>query len=258
MITVLAAGCVFASVWILSLPSPAAFRLSTVLEAPESMPRTPASSRPTRQPAPARTTRIAAMIAWLRGAVGAIGKRRREVAKRRAAVIEFCDGIAVELTAGRPPGTALIHAAEVLPDLAGLTAVTEAVENGDDVPAALTRAATTEGRDSLRLLAGCWRIGVDRGGMLASVIEGLAVALRDEQSHRDDIALQLAGPRATARLLAGLPILGLGMAAALGAKPLSFLFATMPGILCLILGIGLDAVGLWWTARLAQSAEQIQ
>jgi tight adherence protein B len=94
--------------------------------------------------------------------------------------------------------------------------------------------------------------------MLASVIEGLAEALRDEQSHRDDIALQLAGPRATARLLAGLPILGLGMAAALGAKPLSFLFATLPGALCLTLGLGLDVLGLWWTAHLAAAAEQSQ
>ena len=172
--------------------------------------------------------------------------------------IELCDGIATELAAGRPPDTALSYAAEALPSLPGLTAVVDAAQNGDDVPTALIRAAEPEGCEGLRLLAGCWRVGVDRGGMLAAVIEGLAEALRDEQSHRDDIALQLAGPRATARLLAGLPILGLGMAAALGAKPLSFLFATLPGALCLTLGIGLDALGLWWTARLATAAERSQ
>jgi tight adherence protein B len=140
----------------------------------------------------------------------------------------------------------------------GLAAVIDAAQNADDVPAALTRASTADGCEGLRLLAGCWRIGMDRGSMLASVIEGLAEALRDEQSHREEIALQLAGPRATARLLAGLPVLGLGMAAALGAKPLTFLFTTLPGVLCLSLGTTLDAVGLWWTARLATSAEQVQ
>jgi tight adherence protein B len=114
------------------------------------------------------------------------------------------------------------------------------------------------GCDGLRLLAGCWRIGVDRGAMLAAVIEGLSEALRDEQSHREEITLQLAGPRATARLLAVLPALGLGMAAALGARPLPFLFGTLPGAVCLALGLGLDALGLWWTARLATAAEQTQ
>lgn len=251
MIATLAAACVFASVWLLSLPSPATLRLSEVLRPPPSK----GSARPA---APYASGQVAATIAWLRRTAGALPRRRREAATRRTVVIELCDGIAAELAAGRPPDTALSNAAEVLPALPGLSAVVDAAQNGDDVPAALTRAATTEGCDGLRLLAGCWRVGVDRGGMLASVIEGLAEALRDEQSHRDDIALQLAGPRATARLLAGLPILGLGMAAALGAKPLSFLFATLPGALCLTLGLGLDVLGLWWTSRLAAAAEQSQ
>jgi tight adherence protein B len=234
--------CVFAAVWILSLPSPATLRLTAVFRVP-----------PTRSHRPAP-----AVIAWLRTTVGTLRNRRRNVAKRRAAVIELCDGIAVELAAGRPAAVALTEAARVLPAMPGLAAIIDAAQSADDVPAALIRASTTEGCEGLRLLAGCWRIGMDRGSMLASVIDGLAEALRDEQSHREEIALQLAGPRATARLLAGLPVLGLGMAAALGARPLTFLFTTLPGICCLGLGTTLDAVGLWWTARLAKSAEQVQ
>ena len=239
MTAVATAACVFAAVWMLSLPPPAALRLTNVFRTPQ------AASRPA----------TSALIARLRSAVGALRGRRRDVAKRRAAVIELCDGIAVELAAGRPAATALAEAARVLPAMPGVAAVIDAAQNADDVPAALTRASRTEGCEGLRLLAGCWRIGMDRGSMLASVIEGLAEALRDEQSHREEIALQLAGPRATARLLAGLPVLGLGMAAALGAKPLTFLFTTLPGALCLSAGTTLDAVGLWWTARLAASAE---
>jgi tight adherence protein B len=94
--------------------------------------------------------------------------------------------------------------------------------------------------------------------MLASVIDGLAEALRDEQTHREEVALQLAGPRATARLLAGLPLLGLLMAVALGARPFAFLLGTAPGGLCLGLGVGLDALGLWWTRRLATTAEELR
>lgn len=253
MIAVLAAGCVFAAVWILSLPSPAALRLTTVFHAPRPDPDVPGSARPSATTWP---TAIVGTLGSLRQMTAALGRRRREVAARRAAVIELCDAIAAELSAGRPAGVALIQAAGSLPRLPGLAAVIDAARSGDDVAAALARASSAEGCDGLRLLAGCWRIGVDRGGMLVSVIEGLAEALRDEQSHREDVALHLAGPRATARLLAGLPILGLAMAAALGAKPLGFLFGSLPGCLCLVLGSGLDAVGLWWTSRLAVAAEQ--
>lgn len=239
MSIVAAAFCVFVAVWLLWSPSPAALRLNAVFR-----------TSPRRPGLPARLARS-------RETVGALGRRRRTLAARRAAVIELCDGIAAELVAGRPAGLALVHAADVLPNAPGLPAVIDAARNGDEVPAALARAAETEGCEGLRLLAGCWRIGMERGGMLATVIEGLAEALRDQQSHREEIALELAGPRATARLLAGLPILGLGMAAALGGRPLTFLFGTLPGALCLVLGVGLDALGLWWTARLATAAEQI-
>jgi tight adherence protein B len=250
VIIILVAGCAFAAVWVASLPPPAAVRLTSVIGA-----REPSGHPPVAKPqASTRTARARAAAARLRVLRGALGRRQRIVAARRIAVIELCDATAAELTAGRPAGTALAQAASVLPDLPELASIADAAP--EDVIATLTRASAVEGCDGLRLLAGCWRIGIDRGGMLASVIEGLTEALRDEQAHREEIALQLSGPRATARLLAGLPALGLGMAAALGAKPLQFLFTTMPGVLCLSLGSGLDILGLWWTSRLATAAEQ--
>jgi tight adherence protein B len=242
MTAVLAGVAVFAAVWIGSLPSPANFRLEALL-------------RKTSEDRSARRARIVAESRERasRAVSRTLNRGRREAAARQAAVIELCDGIAAELIAGRPADIALANAGAVLP---GLAMVTEAARTSDDVPTALEHAARTPGFDGLRLLAGCWRVGVDRGGMLATVIEGLADALRDERSHREEVALQLAGPRATARLLAVLPLLGLAMAAALGAHPLRFLFATAPGLLCLGLGTGLDALGLWWTSRLATGAEE--
>jgi tight adherence protein B len=119
----------------------------------------------------------------------------------------------------------------------------------------LDQASSRPGAEGLRLLAACWRIGAESGGTFASVVDGLAMALRDEEAHREEVAAQLAGPRATARLLAGLPLLGLAMAAALGAHPVTFLLSTWPGICCLILGAVLDVAGLAWTRRIAESAE---
>ncbi|MBG6092429.1 type II secretion system F family protein [Actinomadura viridis] len=129
------------------------------------------------------------------------------------------------------------------------TASTKVIEHLEEL------SGREDGAEGLRLLAACWRIGAERGGALATVLDGLATALRDEEAQRQEIATQLAGPRATARLLAGLPLLGLGMAAALGANPLAFLFGTLPGLGCLSAGVGLDLAGLWWTRRLAHAAE---
>ncbi len=94
------------------------------------------------------------------------------------------------------------------------------------------------------------------GAGLAAVVERVGSALRTAQAHRQDVAAQLAGPRATARMLAALPALGLLMGAALGMRPLGFLLGGVPGLLCLTSGIALDAGGLWWTHRMAVRATE--
>jgi tight adherence protein B len=229
---VLPAALAGLAVWIAAAPSRAAFRLRDLL----------AASVPSQAAAAVRAIRVS--LAELR-------RRRHRAGDRRAAVIELCDGISAELAAGRPPETALARAAAVIdPELRTALEFTR----GGDIAAELDRAAQLLGAEALRLLAGCWRIGAERGAMFGGVVAGLATVLRDEESHRAEVAAQLAGPRATARLLAVLPLLGLAMGAALGARPLAFLFGGLPGLSCLLTGVGLDTLGLWWTRRLAAAA----
>jgi len=229
----LAALCVGTAVWSLTMPSPAALRLREMLNA---------STAPWPH-------RVAARAG---AALGEVRRRHGETRLRRTAVIELCDGIAAELVAGRTPTAAFAESAAVLDPAVGSSLL--APRPGEVIPDLLDRMAKSPGAEGLRLLAACWRIGAERGGALASVIQSLSDALREEEVHRREVAAQLAGPRATARLLAGLPLLGLGMAAALGARPLAFLFGTLPGAACLLAGVGLDVLGLWWTRRLAASA----
>jgi tight adherence protein B len=230
----LAVSCLAGACWAMALPPPALVRLRAALTV---------RRRPWHH----------LVLARAGSALREAGGRRRQVSCRRAAVIELCDGIAAELAAGRTPAAAFAEAAAVLdPSVAGALL---RPRPGEELADTLERAAAAPGAEGLRLLAGCWRIGAERGGALATVIDNLAETLRDQEAHRQEIAAQLAGPRATARLLAGLPLLGLGMAAALGAHPLAFLFGTVPGVVCLVVGAGLDALGLWWTGRLAAAAE---
>jgi tight adherence protein B len=72
---------------------------------------------------------------------------------------------------------------------------------------------------------------------------------------RRQVSAGLAGARATARLLASLPILGLCLGYAVGARPLTFLTGTQVGWLCLAVGLALAGVGLFWVERLADACE---
>ena len=56
-------------------------------------------------------------------------------------------------------------------------------------------------------------------------------------------------------LLAGLPVLGIGLGAGMGADPLRVLIGTVPGQLALLTGVGLEALGVLWTSRVITKAQ---
>ncbi|WP_433249655.1 type II secretion system F family protein [Streptosporangium sp. CA-135522] len=189
-----------------------------------------------------------------------IGRSRpsRRTAAWRAASIELCQGLAAELAAGRTAGEALARAvsAAEFPDPVALRPLIAAARDGGDVPAALLAAAPEQGGEAFRGLAACWQASVTVGAALSVLVDRVTGSLREAQAHRQDVTAQLAGPRATARLLAGLPVLGLLMAMGLGMRPLHFLLGSPAGLVCLVVGLGLDGCGLWWTHRLITHAQQ--
>ncbi|NEB75733.1 hypothetical protein G3I40_10905, partial [Streptomyces sp. SID14478] len=129
---------------------------------------------------------------------------------------------------------------------------------GGDVSGALRQAAREPGAEGLHGLAACWRVAVDRGAGLAAGLERLAGALRAERDQRADLTAQLAGPWSTAVMLAGLPVLGLLLGSALGARPLKVLLHTGAGFGCLVVGGVLEAAGLWWAVRIVRGAEGVK
>ncbi|MEV3978427.1 type II secretion system F family protein [Nonomuraea sp. NPDC049758] len=192
----------------------------------------------------------------LRATLTRPGPTRRADSWRRAS-IELCQSLSAELAAGRTPGEALTRAIAAVdfPDPEALRPALAAARDGGDVSAALTAAAPAQGGEGLRRLAACWDVSLTVGAGMSGLVERVGGTLRAAQAHRQDVAAQLAGPRTTARMLAALPVLGLVMAGALNMHPLSFLFGTLPGLLCLLSGTALDACGLWWTHRMATKAQ---
>ncbi|MER7494314.1 type II secretion system F family protein [Streptomyces pharetrae] len=177
--------------------------------------------------------------------------------RRGDAVIALCAALAGEVRAGRQPGEALLRAAHDTGGLAGAQpAVLAAARFGGEVPGALAAAARQPGADGLLGLAACWRVAVDHGAGLAAGLDRLEAALRAERDQRADLRAQLSGARATAVMLAALPVLGLLLGTALGADPLHVLLHTGPGLICLALGGVLEAAGLWWVLRIVRGAEE--
>jgi tight adherence protein B len=182
--------------------------------------------------------------------------RRRAEAAERAGAVEACAALSAELRAGRDPADALAAAAAVAtgPSQRSLRAAAAAARLGGDVPSALCAESGSEVAHVLRALAACWTVCATSGSGLAAAVERLEEGLRGEQAQRRAVDGELAGPRATAALLAVLPAFGLLLAAGLGADPLHVLLETPLGLVCLTLGLALDGLGVLWTDRLVRRA----
>lgn len=184
--------------------------------------------------------------------VPSVRGRRRQRAADQAAVLEVCDLLAAELAAGQPPGAALSAAGERWPPL---RPAVEAHHLGADVPRALRElAAARPGAADLRWVAGAWQVAHHSGHGLAAALERTGTGLRARRRTRRLVDSELASARATARLVACLPLAVLVMGSGAGSDPWAFLLRTPAGWVCGATGLGLLALGLWWIERLADRA----
>jgi len=95
----------------------------------------------------------------------------------------------------------------------------------------------------------------DTGMSLAAILYRLADALEAGEDAQQARAAASAGPKATASLLAWLPVAGLGLAHLLGAS-LGELLTTVTGWSLLLAGSALAVVGRFWTARMIRTAQE--
>ena len=178
-----------------------------------------------------------------------LGRRTREEHLTRAEVAGSCAVIANQVRVGRIPAEALSLAAEDAPVLAVAARVQR---NGGDVVAALLGQAVRPGCRGLQDLARAWQVGTRTGAPMADLLDQVATALRSDQSVERTVASELAGPRATGRVMAVLPLCGIGLGYLLGGDPIGFLLGGPLGWACLIGGAVMAAAGVLWIEALAR------
>lgn len=196
---------------------------------------------------------IAGSAAWAGGGLVERAAARRQATQVAGRVREICEQIAADLDAGQPPGAALDRAAQ---EWSPIEPVAAAFGLGGDVPDGLRQVAASPGAEDLRLVAAAWQVGQRSGLGLAQALGRVAEGLAAAESTRRLVTSELASARATARLLAGLPVLALLMGTGVGGNPWAFLLTTTPGLLCLAGGLALAFVGLAWIERLAGEIER--
>jgi len=135
-------------------------------------------------------------------------------------------------------------------------------EDGDPVAGFVV--AEDHGRDPASRMRGlggawidvavAWQVAQTVGAPLAASLRRFAEAVRSAQEVRDDVAVALADPAATARLVAWLPLVAIVLAIALGFDVAAVLSQPV-GLACAAIGVALMLVARRWTRRLVASAQ---
>ncbi len=200
---------------------------------------------------------VAAVLAAGYGTVAAVAMRGRVQARRRTAIrtaaVDAVATLAADLRAGLAPAPALAEAAPALrPDRGGALAVLPD-RAGSPAGPAVARADVVVARAEA-LVTAALRVAERLGAPLADLLDRVAADLRAAERCRANVAAQTAGAQATAWLLAGLPLAGVGLGYGMGSDPLRLLLHTPLGGVCALAALVLQGAGLAWTAMLCRRA----
>lgn len=168
-------------------------------------------------------------------------------------VARGCQVLAGQLRIGQIPVVALQTAAEDCPVLNQSAA---AHQVGGDIAEAMRHSGDEPGASGLRSLAAAWQLAERSGAPMAEAAERVAVQLTERAALRRSVANELAPARATGKLLAGLPLVGIAMGFMVGGSPDEFLVANTIGRWLLAAAVTLACAGVLWTEWIADHVER--
>jgi tight adherence protein B len=173
----------------------------------------------------------------LPGALEAVARSLRSGASLRQAVEE----------AGAAPGTGRVLSAE-------LSRVAAEAAQGASLVSALEAVGTRRPLPGVRLGVAALCLGAETGGAQARAVDGVAATVRERLAVSAELRALSSQARISA-LVIGLAPIGFGFfAAATDPRTSQFLLHTTGGLVLLVAGLTLDAVGWLWMQRLAKVA----
>ncbi|WP_052462707.1 type II secretion system F family protein [Nigerium massiliense] len=190
----------------------------------------------------------AVMVVGTIGGLVARHRARSLAQQRRDEVVRAGEVLVGLLRVGQIPATAISVAAGesgVLAEAAAVQAV------GGDPTGALRRVASVPGQQGMLRLARAWEVSRETGASMSESIEGASERLAVDHEIERTVAAELSAPRASGRLLGSLPMVGLLLGYVFGGDPIRFLTQSLVGQGCLVAGVGLACLGVWWTDTIA-------
>ncbi|OBK46959.1 type II secretion system F family protein [Mycobacterium sp. 1081908.1] len=163
------------------------------------------------------------------------------------------DVLVGELRVGSHPVRAFRVAAEETVGAVGasLRAVSARARLGADVTAGLRAAARSSALPAQwDRLAVCWQLASDQGLAIATLMRAAQRDIAERQRFSARVSSSMAGARAAATILAGLPVFGVLLGQLIGARPLNFLLGGHAGGWLLLVGSVLACGGLLWADRI--------
>jgi tight adherence protein B len=204
-------------------------------------------------------------------------RRRADTAAFRAEVARVIRSASAELRAGVEPVAALraatggtsLHAqrawgTDASSARAGGTSLLEAqrrawgtvhAAGATDVRTALQTVASIPGGEGLADVSAAWHLAAQTGAPLAVILDRIAGSIQSEVELDREVAVEAGPARATARLMAVLPIFGLGLGFLLGVNPVAVLVGSGLGVACLVGGLALACCGVWWIERIVSALD---
>lgn len=181
-------------------------------------------------------------------------RRFRGDAAQRRVLEAALDVLVGELRVGAEPLAAISGAAADTAGTAvsaGLATVAARARLGADVATGLR---TIVGPSTLapywERLAVCWQLATRHGLAVATLMRAAQRDVAGRQRFSAQVSAALAGTRATAAILAGLPLLGLLLGQLIGAAPIPFLLGDGGGGRVLLAGVTLVCAGMLWSDRI--------
>jgi tight adherence protein B len=202
---------------------------------------------------PQTTVLAAAMLA----ATAVLRYRRRRRSRRameESQLLETAIDVLVgELRVGAHPAHAFSVAADETDGSVAdsCRAVAARARLGADVAAGLHSVAKTSALPAQwNRLAVCWQLACEHGLAMSTLMRAAQRDIAERQRFSGRTMSAMAGARATAAILASLPVLSALLGQLLGAHPMVFLLGGRAGGWLLVVGVTLVCGGLLWSDRI--------